>query len=177
MAIDILHLVDRLESLIEKGRHIPFSSGVVIDEGLFLDIIDQMRISIPEEIKQAKRIHQERERIIAEAHETAAKIIADAREDAARLVAEHELRRQAQERAERMLAEADRQAQAIRQGADDYAANILVQLSQQLAAIQRTTANGVAALDQRKRGAQGATQARLPGATKERNAPEQADAL
>jgi vacuolar-type H+-ATPase subunit H len=150
MAIDILHLVDRLEQLIEQGRRIPFSSSVIVDEGICLDIIDQMRISIPDEIKQAKRIQQERESFVVEAQEEGARIIAKAREDAARLVAEHELRRQAQLRADRILAEAERQAEAICQGADDYAMDVLTRLSQELAAVQRTTANGLAALEQRR---------------------------
>lgn len=151
MAIDILRLVDKLEALIEKGRRIPFSSAVIVSETLFLDIIDQMRISLPEEIKQARRLQQEREKVIAEAQEEAARIISKAREDAARLVAEHELRRQAQEGAERILAEAERQARAIHQGADDYAIEVLTRLSEELASIQRTVANGIAALEQRRR--------------------------
>ncbi len=150
MAIDILHLVDRLEELVEQGRRLPLTSAVVIDEGTFLDIVDQMRISIPEEIKQAKRIEQERDEIIARAHAEAARIISQGREDAARLVAEHELRRQAQEQAERMLEEARRQAQAIRQGADDYAAEVLAKLSEEVANLQRVITNGLVALGQRR---------------------------
>ncbi len=150
MAIDILHLVDRLEALIEQGRRVPLTSKVIVDEGTLLDIIDQMRISLPEEIKQAKRVQQEREQAIAEAQEEGAMIIAKAREDAARLVADHELRRQAQARAERVLDEAQRQALVIAQGADDYAAEVLAKLGEELAAIQRTVANGVVALQRRR---------------------------
>lgn len=155
MAIDILHLVDRLETLIEQGRRLPLTSAVVIDEGAFLDVIDQMRISIPEEIKQAKRVQQEREQIIAQGHEEAARIISQGREDAARLVVEHEIRRQAQEHAERTLEEARRQALVIRQGADDYAAEVLAKLSEEIAGLQRTITNGLVALGQRKDGVQG----------------------
>ena len=150
MAIDILHLVDRLEALIERGGRLPFSSKVLVDEGAFLDIIDQMRISLPEEIKQAKRLQQEREKILAEAQEERVRIIAQAREDAARLVAEHVLRAQAQEQASRILEEAQRQAMAIQQGADDYASEVLTKLHDQVLAIQRTIANGLASLEQRR---------------------------
>ena len=151
MAIDILHLVDRLEKLIEQGRHLPFTSAVLVDERACLDIIDQMRISIPEEIKQAKRLQQEREELIARAHQEGAEIIAKAQADAARLVVEHEIRRQAQERADRILQEAERQAQAIRQGGDDYAQDVLIRLAEELVTVQRTIANGLAALEQRRR--------------------------
>lgn len=150
MAIDILHLVDRLEALIEQGRRLPLTSAVVVDEGTFLDIIDQMRISIPEEIKQAKRIEQERDEIIAQAHGEVARIIAEGRDDAARLVVEHEVRRQAAEQADRILEEAHRQAQAIRRGADDYAAEVLAKLSEEVAALQRQITNGLVTLGQRR---------------------------
>jgi len=69
IVIDILHLVDRLESLLNESRRIPLTSNRLVDEELFLNIIDQMRISIPEEIKKGKRIQQERGRIIAQANE------------------------------------------------------------------------------------------------------------
>ncbi len=154
MVIDILHLVDRLEALIEQGRRLPLTSAVVVDEGAFLDIIDQMRISIPEEIRQAKRMHQERDEIIAQAHADATHIISQGREDAARLVADHELRQQAQEQAQRTLEEAQRQAQVIRQGADDYAAEVLAKLSDEVAVLQRTITNGLVALGQRRENGQ-----------------------
>ncbi|HOG48723.1 MAG TPA: ATPase, partial [Anaerolineae bacterium] len=132
------------------GRRLPFTSAVLVDEGACLDIIDQMRISIPEEIKQARRVYQDRDEIVAQAHAESARIISEGREDAARLVAEHELRRQAQEQAERTLEEARRQAQAIRQGADDYAAEVLAKLSEQVATLQRQITNGLVALGQRR---------------------------
>ena len=152
MAIDILHLVDRLEGLIEQGRRLPFTTTVLVDEGTVLDIIDQMRISIPEEIKQAKRILQEREKVVAEAQEEGSLIIARARDEAARLVADHELRRQAQARAERVLDEARRQAQVISQGADEYAIEVLAKLAEELVTLQRTIANGIGALERRRLG-------------------------
>ena len=148
--IDILHLVDRLESLIQQGRRLPLTSAVVVDEATVLDIIDQMRICIPEEIKQAKRIQQDEEKIFAEAQEEAARIISRAREDAVRLVSEHELRRQAQQQGERILQEAYRQEQIIRRGADDYAIEVLSKLNEELAALQRTVSNGIAVLQRRR---------------------------
>ncbi len=153
--MDILHLVDRLEALVEKARRLPLTSAILVDEGTFLDIIDQMRISIPEEVKQAKRLQQEREQVIAEAQEEGARIIAKAREDAARLVADHELRRQAQARAERIIEDAQRQAQSVAQGADDYALEVLSRLSQELAGLSTTVANGLAVLEERRAQARG----------------------
>ena len=67
--MDILHLVDRLEQLVNEGRRLPLSNKVMVDEQKIWDLIDQMRISVPEEVKKAKRTNQERDRIIAQAHE------------------------------------------------------------------------------------------------------------
>ena len=66
--MDILQLVDRLEDLIDEGRHLPFSKFTVIDEERALAILDQMRISIPEEIVKATTVLQERNRILEKAN-------------------------------------------------------------------------------------------------------------
>src|SRR2546421_428213 len=65
--MDILYLVDRLENLIASSRRMPVVNQVMIKEGDILNIVDQMRTSIPDEIKQARRIIQEKERILAQA--------------------------------------------------------------------------------------------------------------
>ena len=63
--MDILHLVDRLEELFNESRSVPFTHSVIVDEDRMLDIIDQMRVSIPEEIKKAQQILAQRDRILA----------------------------------------------------------------------------------------------------------------
>ena len=78
--MDIQHLVDRLEDLVDEGRHMPFSKFTMVDEERALEIIDQMRISIPEEIEKASRVLAQRDRILAAANEEAARIIQQARE-------------------------------------------------------------------------------------------------
>jgi hypothetical protein len=69
--MDIQHLVDRLEDLIDEGRHIPFSKFTLIDEERALEIIDQMRISVPEQIEKASRLINQRDRLMAQANEEA----------------------------------------------------------------------------------------------------------
>src|SRR5215208_5384411 len=78
--MDIQHLVDRLEDLIDEGRHVPFSKYTMVDEERALEIIDQMRISIPEEIEKAARVLTQRDRILAQANEEAARLVQMARE-------------------------------------------------------------------------------------------------
>lgn len=150
IAIDILYLVDRLEALLSKGWRVPMTSKTMIDEDEFLDIVDQMRIAIPEEIKQARKMQQDREHLIAQAQEEAARILTLAQEDAARLVNEHAVTKAAQERAAQIAQQAEAEAVATHRGADAYAAQVLSeiqarldQVAQQVAGLQTQVANGI----------------------------------
>jgi vacuolar-type H+-ATPase subunit H len=148
--IDILSLVDRLEEMLEAGRRSPFTGRVAIDERAVYNIIDQMRIAIPQEIKQAREVQLERDQYIAQAHEEARRIMAQAREHAARLLDEHVLRQEAQARAEALLRAAEADALRIRAGSDAYAETRLRELGQQVGELQRVIQNGLAFLDQRR---------------------------
>ncbi|HEX7594027.1 MAG TPA: ATPase [Anaerolineae bacterium] len=150
IVIDILYLVDRLEALLVKGWRVPMTPKTMIDEDEFLDIIDQMRIAIPEEIKQSKKIVQERDRVVAQAQEEAQRIAAMAQEDAARLTNEHAVTKAAESHAAEVEAEAQASALQIRKGADAYTAQALSdlqarleQLAQQVASLQTQVYNGL----------------------------------
>jgi hypothetical protein len=150
IAIDILYLVDRLEALLNQGWRVPLTSKTMIDEDEFLDIVDQMRIAIPEEIKLAKKMQQDRERVLAQTQEEAARVLAQAKEDAARLVNEHAVIKAAQERAAEIAKRAQDEAVATHRGADAYAAQVLSeiqarldQVAQQVAGMQTQIANGI----------------------------------
>lgn len=145
---DIQYLIDRLERLLNDGFRIPFTTNAVIDEDAFLDILDQLRITIPNEIREAQRILQERERIVQEANEEAERIRAEARLEAEQLVGESQIAEQARAHAEEIRAEAERDAQEIRRGADRYAADVLYQLEAQLERFMETVHNGLEMLEQ-----------------------------
>jgi vacuolar-type H+-ATPase subunit H len=160
--IEIQHLVDRLESLLNKSWLIPLTSNRIINEEEYLDIIDQMRITIPAEIKQAKRMQQERERIIAQAQEEAERIVAQAREQAASITNEHEVLRVAEAKTEALLKEAQQQAEDIRAGADDYVIEVLSELEEQLMAFLTTVRNGLKAVQREKGKREDASDSQLP---------------
>ena len=141
--IDILHLVDRLETLVNKSWRLPFTSNVVIQEDDFLDIIDQMRISIPEEVKQARRVSAERERVLEQAQEEADRIVALAQEQANNLASDHEIVKAAQARADEIVAQAHRSAEAIKADADAYVMEVLSNLEEQLMMLLTTVRNGI----------------------------------
>lgn len=147
IAIEINLLLDRLEALLVESRQFFFTANVIVDRERCFDIINQMRISIPEEVKKAQRVQRDRDRIIAQANEEAERIIALAREQAAELVSEHEIIQQAEERAPIVIERAQREAQEVRYGADDYAHAVLEQLEGLLIDQLTTVRNGILALD------------------------------
>jgi len=77
--MDVLKLLDLVEDIIEEGSSIPFSSKVCIDKDEILDITNEIRLKLPDEIKQAEWIKEERQRILAEAQSEADTITEEAR--------------------------------------------------------------------------------------------------
>ncbi len=149
--IDILELVDRLEELLEQGWRLPVVNRVVIDEGQFLNIIDQMRLSIPQDVKLAQELQRSRDRYIAQAQEEARQIIADARQSAERQVKQTGIQSAAQSQGRHIVREAEQEAARIRSGADQYAEEQLKTLGRHLSDLLRTVRNGLALLEQQRK--------------------------
>ena len=146
--MDILHLVDRMEALVNESRRLPLSNKVMVDEQKIWDTIDQMRISIPEEVKRAKRTNQERDRILAQAHEEAARIVELAREEASGLSAQHEVAKAAEVRATTILERARSDAESLRADADEYVLQVLFRLTEDLERALTEARNGIARVQQ-----------------------------
>jgi vacuolar-type H+-ATPase subunit H len=135
--MDVLVLIDKLDDLVHNAKSVPMTDQVRVDKEEIYDILDQMRATIPEEIKQARWIVKERQEMLAEAKKEAERIIKDARERQERLVGEEEVTKQAERAAEDIVED----ARARELGAEDYADEILntleVNLSKFIAAVQR----------------------------------------
>ncbi len=141
--MDILHLVDRLEETVRKSRRLPFSSLRLVDEKRLLALVEQMRISIPEEVRRAQRVNQERERILAQAREEAERRVREAEQRAAELTAEHAIVRAAEARAAAIREQAEREAATLRREADEYVFGVLCQLEEELHRTLRVVENGL----------------------------------
>ena len=141
--MDILHLVDRLEEIVKGSTQLPFSGIRLVDERHIWPLLDQMRISIPEEVRRAERTIREKDRTMAQAQEETDRIIALARSEAAQLTADHAVVQAAEERAEAIRAQAEREAEGIRTGADDYAFEVLCNLEQELKRSLTVIENGL----------------------------------
>jgi len=146
--MDILHLVDRLEELFNESRTLPFTRNAVVDEDKMLDIIDQMRVTIPNEVKQAQQVLAQRDRVLAQAQEEANRIVALAREKADQLVEHEAIVRSAMSRADQIMAQARTDAQTTRRDADDYVINSLQHLDGELTKLQTQVRNGVRKLEE-----------------------------
>lgn len=141
--MDIQHLVDRLEDLIDEGRHIPFSKSTMIDEERALELIDQMRISIPEEIEKAARVLAQRDRILAQANEEAARVVQIARERGDQLIDREATVQAAQSRAANIIEAARQEAEGITGDADGYVLDSLSKLEQDLIKLLTIVRNGI----------------------------------
>jgi vacuolar-type H+-ATPase subunit H len=139
--MDVLVLIDKLDDLVHNAKAVPLTDQVRIDREEIYEILDQMRATIPEEIKQARWIVKERQEMLAEAKREAERIVREAREQQSRLIADEEITKQAERAADEIVEEARGREREIRLGAEDYADEILntleVNLQKFLAAVQR----------------------------------------
>jgi hypothetical protein len=167
--MDLLHLVDRLEELVASAQKMPIGNRAIVDRRRMLDLIDQMRIAVPREVREAQDIVAERDGIRREAEEEGRIIVAQAEERAADLIEEHAITEGAKQRAEEIAVEAERRleqqieaanrdmqarvlesrrvAQEQMSAADDYARELLIRLERQLQAFQNSVRAGVEQLE------------------------------
>ena len=163
--MDLLHLVDRLEELVGSAQKMPIGSRAIVDRRRILDIVDQMRVAVPQEVREAQEMVGRRDDLYREAEEEARLIVARAEERAARMVEQHELTiaararaeevaRQAEARIEERIAEANNEIQQRIQdsrrvadqqmeAADEYARELLSRLETQLQAFVRSVQSGI----------------------------------
>jgi len=141
--MDILQLIDRLEELFNESKNIPLTRNVMVDEDRMLDIIDQMRIAIPEEVKKAQQLLGQRDRVLAQAQEEANRTLDLARQKADQLASKEMVVQESQRRGEQILAQARGDAENTRTDADDYVMRSLTQLQAELERITNQVANGI----------------------------------
>jgi transcription initiation factor TFIID subunit TAF12 len=141
--MDILQLIDRLEELFNDAKAVPFTHNVIVDEDRMLELIDQMRIAIPDEVKKAQQVVAQRDRVMAQAQEEANRTVQIARDKAAEMVQKDIITQEAQRRAEQILNQARAEAEAIRADADNYVLETLLQLQDQITKLSNQVNNGI----------------------------------
>lgn len=135
MVIELDDLIDELEESLATGRRVPFTGYLLIEEERILDIIDRMRVAVPEELKQARRVIQEQDRLLD-----------DARSQVQRVLEEQGLLSAIEEERQRLLQQAEDEAGQVRAGADEYARQVLNELDDRLAKLLSNVRNGLETL-------------------------------
>ena len=149
--MDILHLVDRLEELFNESRSIPLTHSVVVDEDRMLDIIDQMRVSIPEEIKKAQQLLAQRDRLLAQAKEEAERTLVIARDKSEQIVERDAIVAAANARAEQIIAQARHELEITKREADEYVLETLTRLEIEMDRSLAQIRNGIRTIQVEKK--------------------------
>jgi cell division septum initiation protein DivIVA len=144
--MDILQMIDRLEELLNESRPLPFTHNVIVDEDRMLDLIDQMRVSIPEEVKKAQQLLAQRDRLIAQAQEEANRTVNLARDRSTELVERDQVVQAAYVQAEQIKAQAHADGEIIRREADDYVLETLRNLEMEMERAINQVRNGIRTL-------------------------------
>jgi hypothetical protein len=155
----VVDIVDLLEELLGSARRLPFTPSVVVNEEEILELVDRIRVALPDDLVSARHTLDERDQILARAEREVAEVTSRAEQEATRLVGdataqamalvdEHAILRTASEQARALVADADQHAAAQRGAADDYAREVMQRLEEQLERWLTTVREGVASLPQ-----------------------------
>ncbi|MCL6638882.1 MAG: ATPase [Firmicutes bacterium] len=148
--MDLLSVLNELEEVIENSSKIPMTRKILVDEERVLDLLDRIRTTLPEEIRQAKWIIQEREKVLADSQREATRILEDARRQVEIKADDSEVARQAKSVAEEIVRKAEAVSREIREGARVYADDILKNMEDSLGNILEQIRQGRSELKQMK---------------------------
>jgi vacuolar-type H+-ATPase subunit H len=139
--MEIFTLLETLEDIVESAKNVPFTEKVIVDRNDILDLIKEIRLKLPDELKQAKWIKEERERIMAEAHKDADDIVKEAENRIISMIDEHEITRKAYDKKEEIMAETNELHRTMLRESKEYADEILANVENTVKALQDTLAN------------------------------------
>jgi hypothetical protein len=142
-----MYLVDRLENLIAGSRRMPLVSQIIVKEADIMNIVDQLRTTIPDEIKQARRVIQDKERILAQAQAEANALLARAREESEQAVNRQGLLKAAEARSQELVRRAEEEAAALKTEADGYVVETLRALRDHLNSVETDIGRSILSIE------------------------------
>lgn len=159
--MEIYHLIDRVESVVSYSTKLPLTRKIIVDEHQLLDVVDQMRTSVPEDVREAQRLLQERDTILSQAQREAQQLRAQAEEEIRSRIEATDFVKLAQERAQEIVDATAQQAQTLRthaeeearrhrEDADQYALEVLQRLDNELTAVLASVRKGIQGLVREK---------------------------
>lgn len=146
--VELFRLLDQMEELLDSSRQI-FGKALFVDVEKFFFLLNRIRVSLPEEIKRAAKLEEEREKILQKAREEAEEILKKAREEAERLTEESEIIKRAQQKGMEIIAQAEMRSKEIISGAEEYARDVLVNLENYLSRVLNAARKGINELEER----------------------------
>ncbi|MGI6168613.1 MAG: ATPase [Christensenellales bacterium] len=139
--MSVNELIEELENEIENSSSFPLTGKKMVDRDVFLEIIKDLKDTIPDEVSKARQIVAEKQRILLDAQKEADALLQDAESKLSALVDEHEVAKQAYARSQEIIANAQNTAREIRSGAQVYADEILQDLQRYLSEYNDIIAN------------------------------------
>ncbi|HIV02110.1 MAG TPA: ATPase [Candidatus Aphodoplasma excrementigallinarum] len=136
--MEVLEIIDMLEDVVEKSMAIPFAGRAVVDREELLDLIQEIRLNLPGDLKQAKWVKEERQRILDEANKEAESIMKNAEEKMASMIDDHEITQKAYAQANQIIAAAQNNARELRLGTRQYADDVMASLEAHIAKVAET---------------------------------------
>lgn len=134
---DLIQLLDRLEQRIVGATRVPLTPKILVDPFEFDDVLAKIRFVSQGGARQARSVVRMRDRLLADAREQATRLVRGAEERAAELQSEEGLREAAHRESNRLVDDAILRAEKAQADADQYAADILLALRDQLLHVQR----------------------------------------
>jgi cell division septum initiation protein DivIVA len=129
VAIDIQHLIDRLEEMVSEARRLPLGGNVVMDRRRLLDLVDQMRVAVPSEVREARGIIMEGEEVLARARQEAERTLSEAHSQVEERLGDDEIVRAAEERGRELVRQAEEKVAVMVREAEEQVRARLAQAS------------------------------------------------
>ena len=146
--MEIFTLLETLEDILERSKNLPFSEKVIVDRNEILDLIKEIRLKLPDELKQAKWIKEERERIMSEAHKDADDIVKEAEKRIISMIDEHEITKKAYEKKDEIVAKKKKKYRIMDRETKAYADGILEGVQERVKVLQDTLAQVESSLNE-----------------------------
>jgi cell division septum initiation protein DivIVA len=143
--MSVYRVIDKLEASVKQGTVLPLGYRIVSEERV-LELIEKLRASLPEEVGRARTIAKNGDRLVREAQEKAQAIVVEASQSQAALLDDNEIVQRARATAEIVLREAEQKAARVREGADAYAAQVLMDLDGRLSVALGSVKKGIEAV-------------------------------
>ena len=173
--MSVYRVLEKLEAYVHEGTWLPAGYRVLSEERL-VEFVEKIRSSLPEEVGRAKLIAKDQERMIRAAHEKAQAIVTEATSKHEELLDDHEIAQRARTTADVILREAEERARRVREGADQYAAQLLGELEARLSGAIGSIRKGRESLTPRAQPTAAASQPLAEAAAKSKRAAFDAQA-